>query len=110
MSQFRDAYDEFRRINAEVASVSVDSPYCHLAWSRQLGVEFPMISDFARELCKAYDVLAPGSELLPNVARRSAFVIDSKCMIRYAWYSPPEGGLPAVGRVLAEAQRLAAMV
>jgi peroxiredoxin (alkyl hydroperoxide reductase subunit C) len=105
MSQFRDAYDEFRRINVEVASVSVDSPYCHLAWSRQIGIAFPMISDFTRTLLPQLDALVPGSALLPNVARRSAILIDPEKTVRYAWYPPPEGGLPPVGEVLHHAQR-----
>jgi len=107
MSQFRDAYDEFRRINAEVVSISVDSPYAHLAWKRQMGIRFPMASDFSREVCRRYDALGPGSELLPETARRTAFVVDPKGMISYAWYPPPEGGLPPVSQLLAEAQRVA---
>lgn len=110
MSQFRDAHDEFRRINAEIVAVSVDSPYAHLAWSRQLGIKFPMASDFARDLCRKYDVLNAGSPLLPDLAKRSAFVIDREGAVRYAWFSPPEGGLPPVDDVLAAARRLATEV
>jgi len=107
MSQFRDAYDEFRRVNVEVASISVDSPYSHLAWSRQIGIKFPMISDFGRTLLPALDALGPGSPLLPSTGRRTAFVIDPSRTVRYAWYPPPDGGLPPIGEVLAAAQRLA---
>ncbi|HEV3310943.1 MAG TPA: redoxin domain-containing protein [Chloroflexota bacterium] len=107
MSQFRDAYDEFRRVNAEVVAVSVDSPYSHQVWARQLGLLFPMVSDFARHLLRAYDALGPGTPLLPETARRTAFVIDRHRSIRYAWYPPPEGGLPPVGEILACAQRVA---
>src|SRR5579862_192540 len=102
MSQFRDAYDEFRRVNVQVASISVDSPYSHLAWARQIGIRFPMISDFSRTLLPALDALGPGSPLLPNTARRTAFVVDPSKAICFAWYPPPEGSLPPVGLVLAE--------
>lgn len=108
MSQFRDAYDEFRRVNVQVASVSVDSPYSHLAWARQIGIRFPMISDFARTLLPALDALGPGSPLLPHTARRTAFVINPQKAVCFVWYPPPEGGLPPIGQVLAEAQKLAA--
>jgi glutaredoxin-dependent peroxiredoxin len=107
MSQFRDAYDEFRRINVQVATVSVDSPYSHLAWARQIAIPFPMISDFNRDLLRAYDALAPASLYLRDTAKRTVFLIDPAGVIRYAWYPPPEGGLPPVGAALAEAQRLA---
>jgi peroxiredoxin len=108
MSQFRDAYDEFRRINAQVASVSVDSPYAHLAWARQLGIQFPMISDFNRDLLRAYDALGPGSLYLRDTARRTVFVIEPGGTVAYAWYSPADGGLPPVAQALAEAQNVAA--
>lgn len=107
MSQFRDAYDEFRRVNVHVASMSVDSPYSHLAWARQLGIAFPMLSDFARTVLPRFEALGPGSPALPNTARRTAFVVDPNNFIRFAWYPPPEGALPPVGVILAEAQRLA---
>ena len=107
MSQFRDAYDEFRRVNVQVASISVDSPYSHLAWSRQIGIQFPMLSDFARILLPQLGALGPGSPLLPDTAHRTAFVISPDRTVRYAWYPPPEGGLPPVGAVLVAAQQLA---
>lgn len=107
MSQFRDAYDEFRRVNAEVVSVSVDSPYCHRAWSRELGITFPMVSDFNRELCRAYDALGPGSPLLRETARRTAFVIDPEGLIRYVWYPPPEGGFPPIDEIISQTREIA---
>jgi peroxiredoxin len=107
MAQFRDAYNEFRKANVEVASISVDSPYSHLAWARQTGIQFPMLSDFARTLLPQLGALGPGSPLLPSTARRTAFVIDPARTICYVWYAPPEGGLPPVGEVLAAAQRVA---
>ncbi len=95
-------------MNVQLASVSVDSPYSHLAWARQLEVEFPMISDFGRKLLRDYDVLGPGSELLPETALRSAFVIDQGGKIRYSWQQPAEGGLPPVDEILEAAGSLVA--
>lgn len=107
MSQFRDAYGEFRRLNAEVVAVSVDSPYAHLAWSRQLRIKFPMASDFNRELCRDYDALAPSAGLLHNIARRTAFVIHASGEIGYAWYAPPDGGFPPIDDILAHVRTVA---
>ncbi|HEX6510483.1 MAG TPA: redoxin domain-containing protein [Chloroflexota bacterium] len=101
MSQFRDAYDEFRREGVEVAAISVDSPYSHRAWSKELGgIPYPLLSDFAREFLEQYGVPENTAGLLPRTARRSAFVIDSEGIVRYVWY-PPEGrGLPPIDEIL----------
>lgn len=107
MSGFRDAYDEFRRVGAEVVAISVDSPYCHRAWAKQLGILFPLVSDFNRELLREYDLVGTPFQLLGDLARRSAFVIDAGAVVRYAWYQPEGGGLPVVEEVLAAAQEVA---
>lgn len=86
--------------------MSVDSPYCHLAWARQLGIGFPMVSDFNRDVLPKYDALAPGSAYLKYTARRTAFVIDKGGMLRYRWYPPPEGGLPPVDELLEQARQI----
>lgn len=104
MTQFRDAYDSFSASNVEVASVSVDSPHCHLVWARLMEIPFPMVSDFNRELCRAYDILGPGSLHLRETAKRSAFVIDPDRVIRYAWQE--DEGLPPVRDVLSQAQSI----
>ena len=95
MSQFRDEYDEFRRHGVEVAACSVDSPYSHRVWTRELSVPFPMISDFDREIMRRYAIPDGNMRLLPNVTNRTAFLIDSTKRVRYAWYrSQPGEGIP----------------
>ena len=63
MSQFRDAYDEFRRAGFEVAALSVDSPYSHSAWAKELDVEYPLISDFAREFAADGGLMSYGTNI-----------------------------------------------
>jgi glutaredoxin-dependent peroxiredoxin len=104
MTQFRDAYEDFRSIAVEVVSVSVDSPHSHLVWARLLEIPFPMVSDFNRDLCRAYGILGPGSPRLRDTATRSAFVIDPSHVIRYVWQK--DDGLPPVSEVLSAAQSI----
>lgn len=108
MSQFRDAYDEFRRQGIEVATISVDSHHSHRVWAEQLSIPYPMLSDFNREFLETYGVPERSVGLLRRVATRSAFLVDTGGIVRYVWYSPPEGGMPPVGEVLAVAQELPA--
>jgi peroxiredoxin len=100
VSQFRDAYDEFRRAGFEVATISVDSPYSHRAWAKELDVDYPMISDFARTFAADYHVPLSTDRALPGTMGRSAFIIDSDRILRYVWYAPAGRGLPDVQAIL----------
>jgi peroxiredoxin len=84
-----------------VAGISVDSPYCHRAFAEELEIPFPLLSDFNREISRAYRIPVRQLRLLSDVTGRTAFVIDSACVIRFAWY-PEEGsrGLPPLDEVL----------
>ena len=106
MSQFRDAYDEFRREGVEVAALSVDSPYSHRAWAESIDIRYPLISDFNREFMEKYRVPLRGMRLLSRVAGRSAFIVDQEGVIRYAWYQPEGRALPPVQEILEAARSL----
>jgi peroxiredoxin len=107
VSQFRDAYDEFRRQGVEVATISVDSHHSHRVWAEQLTIRYPMLSDFNREFLQAYGVPERSVGLLRHVSTRSAFLVDAGGIVRYAWYQPPEGSLPPVEELLTAARELA---
>lgn len=106
MSQFRDAYGEFRRENTEVATVSVDTPHAHRVWAQQLDVPFPMLSDFNRQIMAAYRIPPRSLDLLENIHTRTAFVIDSGKVLRYAWYGFDRHGMPPIEEILDAVRRL----
>ena len=62
---FSDSLDKFRDINCEVAAISVDSKFSHLAWYNTprseggLGrqVRLPLISDITKDISRSYGVL-----------------------------------------------------
>lgn len=62
---FSDRFQEFKSRNTQVLGVSVDSEFSHLAWIQMSrdegglgGLEYPLISDFHRDLAKAYGILS----------------------------------------------------
>jgi peroxiredoxin len=78
-----------------VAGVSVDSPYCHRVFAEELGVEFPMISDFEREFMRRYDAAAePPAPFFAGIARYHTFVVDADGTLRFVHYHE-KGGKPA---------------
>lgn len=106
MSQFRDAYGEFRRENVEVATMSIDSHHCHRVWAQELDITFPMLSDANREIMAAYRIPPGSSGLIESVHTRTAFVIDSSRIVRYAWYGKDSGGLPPIPEILTAVRSL----
>ncbi len=94
MCTLRDSYQRYADLDAEVLGISVDSPFALKAWSREENFPFPLLSDFNREACRAYDVLYDDLLGLKGVAKRAAFVIDKAGIVRYAEVCPSPKELP----------------
>jgi peroxiredoxin len=74
--------------------ISRDSPWCHIAWTQALDLNFGLLSDFNGEAVRGFDI---GIEFrgFHDVAGRSAFLVDESGVIRNAW-SYPTGDIPDV--------------
>jgi peroxiredoxin Q/BCP len=76
---FRDHYQEFERLNAVVIGISTDSDASHLAFAKNHGLPYHLISDPQDELRRAYDV----KKNLLLIPGRTTFVIDhERCIVR----------------------------
>jgi peroxiredoxin len=106
VSQFRDRYGEFRRLEIEVASISIDSPYSHRVWAEELEIPFPMASDMERTLLRRYDALGPPRPLLGELGRYHAFLMDAEGVLRGVWYQPETPALSPIDEVAAAAQAI----
>jgi peroxiredoxin (alkyl hydroperoxide reductase subunit C) len=73
--------DEFRRLDAEVIAISVDSVYSHKAWvERDLqAVRYPIVSDITKQIAREYGVLDEDN----GVALRGTFIIDPEGVVQY---------------------------
>ncbi len=79
MQNYRDNLQKFRDCNTQVLGISVDSSPSQKEFARQNGVEYPLLSDFKREVSRAYGVLVEDR----GFSRRATFVIDTKGRIRH---------------------------
>jgi glutaredoxin-dependent peroxiredoxin len=84
MELLRDRREEFDAVGVQPVGISRDSPYTHIAWTQALDLNFGLLSDFNGEAVRAFGV---GFEFrdFRDVARRSAFLVDSVGVIRAAW-------------------------
>lgn len=89
-----------------MATFSVDSPYSHRVWAEELGIEFPMLSDFDREIMERYLIPSRSLDLMQRLHTRTAFLLDAGRVLRYAWYGVDHHGLPDVAEVLGAVRSL----
>lgn len=108
MCAFRDGLAGFNALDAQVVGISVDSPFAQKAFAEAHGLNFPLLSDFNREVVRAFGVEDPGfaGGLLPGVAMRSVFVLDADGVVRFRWVAPSQGTEPDYGEVEAAVQGL----
>ena len=76
LGEMADIYEEFKKADAEVLSVSTDTAFSHFAWhdeSETIGkIKFPMVADPTGKLCKQMGTYIEEEGL----SLRGSFVID----------------------------------
>jgi peroxiredoxin len=81
----RDDIARYNGINAQVLGISVDSVFTLVKYKEDQGYNFPLLSDFNKEVSIAYDTIYDEWILgMKGVSKRSAFVIDREGIVRYA--------------------------
>jgi peroxiredoxin len=85
MELLRDRRAAFDEAGVQPVGVSRDSPWCHIAWTQALDLNFGLLSDFNGDVVRGFGI---GFEHrgFRDVARRCAFLIDQTGVVRNAWY------------------------
>lgn len=82
LEDMADNYEEIKKQNAEVLSVSTDTHFVHKAWhdesERIRKIKFPMLGDPNHVIANAYDVLRTSEGL----ADRATIVIDPEGVVK----------------------------
>ena len=105
MCTMSDDLARYDALGARVYGISVDSPYVNQRYAKDYDVKFPILSDFNKEATAAFGVLSDLGDLR-GVSQRSAFVIDNKGVVRYAWLSDKPGDLPPFAELQQAVQTL----
>jgi glutaredoxin-dependent peroxiredoxin len=88
MCNFRDTLSSLKRDNINILGISVDSPFANKVFAEHHNLNFPILSDYNREVIQQYNVVMPSLGKLKDfkVAKRSIFVVDnSNHKIVYKW-------------------------
>jgi peroxiredoxin len=95
LCQMRDEKSEYESMNAEILGISIDSPFVLEEFKKQQKYNFPLLSDFNREVSVAYDTMYESFVLGMNkVSKRSAFVVDKNGIVKYAEVLDDAGEMP----------------
>jgi peroxiredoxin len=91
----RDSFGYYDGLNAQILGVSVDSPFTLAKFKEENAYQFPLLSDFNKDLSTAYGALyAEFAFGMKGVSKRAAFVIDEEQNIIYAEVLENAGDLP----------------
>ena len=83
MCTFRDSTADLNKVNAQVLGVSTDTFFALKAWGDQQQLNFPLLSDYNKEVIPKYGVVNPDMIGLKDIAKRSVFVIDRSGVVRH---------------------------
>ena len=86
MALYQEVLPEFRRFEAELLGISVDGVWCHLAFSHDRRLHFPLLADFEPKgaVARQYGVYRSAD----GTSERALFVIDGDGIIRWSYLSP----------------------
>ena len=92
----RDGINRYDNENTQVLGISVDSVFTLGKFKEEQQYQFPLLSDFNKEVSELYGCIYPSfTDMgMKGVSKRSAFIIDKQGVIQYAEVLESAGDLP----------------
>ncbi len=92
----RDDIAKYSNAAAQVLAVSVDSIFTLAKFKEEQQYNFPLLSDFNKEISAAYHAIYESftDMNMKGVSKRAAFIIDKEGIIRYAEVLESAGDVP----------------
>jgi peroxiredoxin len=86
MALYNEILHEFQRFDAELLGISVDGAWCHVAFSHERRLRFPLLADFEPKggVARRFGVYREAD----GTTERALFVIDAAGVIRWSYVSP----------------------
>ena len=81
---FRDSMAKLNQAKAQVYGISVDTFFTLAAFKKDQKLNFPLLSDFNKDVIQAYGAYNPDMIGLKGIAKRATFVIDKDGVVRHA--------------------------
>jgi peroxiredoxin len=96
----RDNFGYYDGLGAQILGISVDSPFTLAKFKEENAYQFPLLSDFNKEVSTAYDSIYANFVFgMKGVSKRAAFVVDEEQNIIYAEVLEVATDLPDFGKI-----------
>lgn len=102
---FRDGLATYNQLGANVYGLSVDTPFTLKAYAKQLGLEYPLISDFDKAATRALG-LEIGLRGIMGFSQRAAYVVAPDGKISWHWVAEVPSQEPPYDQVAAAVKAL----
>jgi peroxiredoxin len=106
MCTFRDSMAALGTAKAQVVGISTDTFFALKAWSDQQHFNFPLLSDYNKDVIRLYGVANPNMIGLKDIAKRAVFVVDRRAVVRHAEVLDDARNEPDYGKVTAALAQL----
>jgi peroxiredoxin len=86
MALYNEMLDYFHKLNAQLIGISVDGKWCHMSFSADRKLHFPLLSDFEPkgEVARQYQVYDDKT----GECKRALYVLDEEGVVRWSYLSP----------------------
>lgn len=85
LCEVRDQMKMYEQLDVKPLGISVDSLYTLARYKKDQNLNFPLLSDFNKEVSQLYGSLYESfSYQMKGVSKRSAFLIDKEGVVQYA--------------------------
>lgn len=94
LSLYQAELETFKKLDAELVAISVDSMYSHGAWAAVRGITFPLLADFHPKgaIARRYGVMRDSD----GFSERALFIIGPDGIIQYKEVSPQLHYIPDI--------------
>ena len=108
MCSLRDSMNSFNDLNATVLGISVDSPWANAEFAKKYEINFNLLSDYNRDVSKAYDMIFNGLGGLEGYecSNRGVIILDGEGLIQYRWVAENPGVEPNYSEIIEKVKSL----
>jgi peroxiredoxin len=104
----RDNFKMYESLDVQPLGISVDSLFTLGKFREEQNLNFPLLSDFNREVSELYDSLYETFGFgMKGVSKRSAFLIDKNGVVQFAEVLENAGEQPNFGAIQGKLRELA---
>lgn len=99
LCEFRDSLKSFEDLKSKVFGISVNSRFSLKAFAEQQNLNFPLLSDFNKEVGSALGIMYEDFLGMKGVSKRSVFVVKPDLSVAYKWVTDNAGDRPDLTEV-----------